>query len=61
RRRSEQPKKTVRDGDQNKTDREEHARSDRLKEDKFTPAATLDGQHVRLSKKNGSNQSIFLI
>ena len=33
-------KKTVRDGDQKKTDQQEHARSDRLKEDKFKPAPT---------------------
>ena len=33
-------KKTVRDGDPKKTDQEEHARSDRLKEDKFKPAPT---------------------
>jgi transposase InsO family protein len=34
------PDKTVRDGDQNKTDQEEHARSAQLKEDKFKPATT---------------------
>jgi hypothetical protein len=34
------PKKTVRDRDPKKTDQEEHARSDRQKEDKFKPAPT---------------------
>ncbi|MDP1899434.1 MAG: hypothetical protein Q8K96_03130, partial [Rubrivivax sp.] len=33
-------KKTVRDGDPKNTDQQEHARSDRLKEDKFKPAPT---------------------
>ena len=35
-----EPKKTVNDGDRKKTDQEENARSDRLKEDKFRPAPT---------------------
>lgn len=35
-------KKTVRDSDPKKTDQEEHARSHRLKEDKFKPASTSE-------------------
>ena len=39
-------KKTVRDGDPKKTDQQEHARSDRLKEDKFKPAPTAGARIV---------------
>jgi hypothetical protein len=35
-------KKTVRDSDPKNTDQQEHARSDRLKEDKFKPAPAAD-------------------
>jgi len=41
RRQEAELKKTVRDGDPKKTDQQEHARSDRLKEDKFKPAPTV--------------------
>ena len=46
------PKKTVRDGDPKKTDQEEYAGSDRLKEGKFRPAPTFELRDYRGGSSN---------
>jgi len=52
RRRKAKLKKTVRDGDPKKTDQQEHARSDRPKEDKFKPAPQPSSGRVQQGSDN---------